>query len=321
MMPDTHPGLSIRRLKKYIAGPDPALQLEAVRSLRGNKHKSTMDELTALAANTTLPVAFRAEAVIGLAPTNRAARTLLFTIALGDNVTCATNPSAPLQGTDLSKTELTQLQPLAESSPLARRLLTSSTGEALPPATDTAAWLKLLGSTPGDPAAGQRLFYHPAGPGCHRCHAIDGRGATLGTDLSTLPRTAQRERVVESILQPSKEIAPRFVPWAIQKTDGELLSGLLVDDSVPGEQTYIDSKGELFRVKTSDIEAKKPLQTSIMPDDMTKAMTIQEVRDLLAFSTGAEVTQGIKQTQSRNSFTNRGQALRGSSFSSYSSTT
>ena len=73
------------------------------------------------------------------------------------------------------------------------------------------------------------------------------------------------------------------IVWTIQKTNGEVLSGLLVDDAVPDEQTYVDSKGELFRVKTSEIERKKPQQTSIMPDDITKTMTIQEVRDLLAF--------------------------------------
>ena len=61
------------------------------------------------------------------------------------------------------------------------------------------------------------------------------------------------------------------------------MTGLLIDDAVPGEQTYVDSKGELFQVKTSDVDAKKPQQVSIMPDDITSTMTIQEIRNLMAF--------------------------------------
>src|SRR5262249_42222965 len=52
---------------------------------------------------------------------------------------------------------------------------------------DEAAWRKALDGK-GDPAAGERLFFHARGPRCFACHRVDGRGAAIGPDLSTIGR-------------------------------------------------------------------------------------------------------------------------------------
>src|SRR6202020_1337114 len=101
-----------------------------------------------------------------------------------------------------------------------------STGQ--PAAADLAAWLGLL-EGPADPAAGERGFFHSKGPGCFRCHQVNGRGGRVGPDLSSLAAGMDRRRLVESILSPSKEIAPQFVAWSVARTDGTVFTGILLE--------------------------------------------------------------------------------------------
>ena len=147
---------------------------------------------------------------------------------------------------------------------------------------DIDAWLARL-EGPADPAAGERVFFHTKGPGCYRCHPVDGRGGRAGPDLSTLASTTDRRRLVESIVAPSREIAPQFVPWSVARTDGTVFTGILLDQSADGVLDFADSQGRRIAVKSDEIAERKPQTTSIMPDDLVTTMTIQEFRDLLAF--------------------------------------
>ena len=111
-----------------------------------------------------------------------------------------------------------------------------------PPVNDLDAWLKKLEGD-ADAAAGERVFYHPRGPGCYRCHQVDGRGGRAGPDLSRLAKGMDRRRLVQSILQPSLEIAPQFVAWSVARTDGTVFTGVLVGESSEGKLTFADGEG------------------------------------------------------------------------------
>ncbi len=91
------------------------------------------------------------------------------------------------------------------------------------------------------------------------------------------------ERLIESIVRPSKEIAPQFATWLVVTTDGKSLVGMIVKELATGEQTYADSKGELLELKPSEIESRRAQSTSIMPDGLAQQLTVREFRDLLAF--------------------------------------
>src|SRR5262249_15499316 len=148
------------------------------------------------------------------------------------------------------------------------------------PATDLDAWLKRL-EGPADAAAGQRVFAHPKLTSCIRCHRVEGRGAEVGPDLSTVGRNPRRH-IVESILQPSALIGPYCQTLRIETRDGKVRTGLLVK-TVLDEYTYLDPKGELFLVNTRDIVDNQPDPKSIMPDGLADQLTDQELRDLLAY--------------------------------------
>src|SRR5262249_58763168 len=47
------------------------------------------------------------------------------------------------------------------------------------------AWKAVLGAGKGDPAAGERVFFHPSGPRCYASHRLVARGPATGPPLST----------------------------------------------------------------------------------------------------------------------------------------
>jgi putative heme-binding domain-containing protein len=133
-----------------------------------------------------------------------------------------------------------------------------------------------------DPAAGRRIFFHPNGPGCFKCHTIDGRGGRIGPDLSRAVGTMNRIQLIQSILEPSREIAPQFVAWTFELKDGKSVTGMIVHEN-EGKTIVGDNEGKLTELKTIDIESRVPQKTSVMPDKLAERMTLQELRDLIAF--------------------------------------
>lgn len=172
--------------------------------------------------------------------------------------------------------EVRALARLALAEPVERKIDVSHR----PTAEKPAAWLSEFG-TGGKAEAGRRLFYHPHGAGCFRCHSMDGRGNEIGPDLSTIGRSEQL-RIVESLLQPSATVAPHYQAWTLVMHDGRTLTGVLVKTYLD-DYTYLDAQGKLFTVKTHQVAETVASAKSIMPEGLLQQMTDQEVRDLLAY--------------------------------------
>ena len=131
--------------------------------------------------------------------------------------------------------------------------------------------------------SGRRTFFHANGAGCYKCHTIGGRGGQVGPDLTVIARTMDRKKLAESILEPNKEISPQFTTWAIETTQGKVLTGLLLGEEVNGDLRLGNNQGEVFFVPFKEIETRTPLKTSIMPEKLHELMTSDEFRDLIAF--------------------------------------
>ncbi|HEV3417890.1 MAG TPA: PVC-type heme-binding CxxCH protein [Pirellulales bacterium] len=284
MLSPDHPALSIERLKGYLDSPDAALKLEAIKALRASPLPERFAVLADVARNAKRPADARAEAIVGLAE-SASQRELLLTLATSGEPAVRSEALRSLRGPALAPAEIEQLEKLpakdAGTRELIERLL-APPAPSNPPRHDVDVWLKALDG-PGDPEAGERIFFHPRAAGCYRCHEMNGRGGQIGPDLTTAARLLGRRKLVESIVDPSKEIAPRFVPWTLVMKDGRTLTGLLVTEGPGDLETYSDNAGKLFTLKPADIAERNPLHISIMPEGLADALTTQEFRDLLAF--------------------------------------
>ncbi len=289
MLRPDHPWLTLSRLEHFLDSQDPSIRIEAVRSLSQNPHAGRFDRLAKLAGDVGSPEPVRAEAIAALADDASHQRGRLLELATNASPVLCHEALRSLRGVSLSADELARLRNAKRgddaSLALIARLEGGKSATSQPDrqtSQDLDAWLARL-EGPADASAGERVFFHTKGPGCYRCHPVDGRGGRAGPDLSTLASTTDRRRLVESIVAPSREIAPQFVPWTVARTDGTIFNGILLEQSPDGVLIFADSQGHRIAVKSDEIADRKPQTTSIMPDDLVTTMTIQEFRDLVAF--------------------------------------
>lgn len=285
MLRPDHPALTLAVLEGFLHSADPILQLEAVRSLRASPYVGRIARLRRLAADRSAPLRLRAEAIVGLPAAAEPDRSLLIALAETREPVLRHEALRSLRGAVLTPAERRRVEALAPidgatAEQVAAVLQPAAVASGPPIETDTVL-SRLTG--PADPAAGERIFFHPKGPGCYKCHQVDGRGGKIGPDLSLTGQLLAPRKLVESIVEPSKEIAPQFVPWIIAKKDGTILTGMLVEEADGGRQTYATEDGMLVTLAGAEIEQRRAGTVSIMPAKLVHAMTTQEFRDLLAF--------------------------------------
>ncbi|MEE3285499.1 MAG: hypothetical protein VX311_13035, partial [Planctomycetota bacterium] len=134
----------------------------------------------------------------------------------------------------------------------------------------------------GSVAAGRRLFFHNAGPRCGRCHMVNGRGRRVGPDLSLIARSRNRRQLLESILLPSREVAPQFTSWTLVTIDGRVLNGVIVYEN-RDRLTIEDADGKQTNLANTEVEMRTPQKKSLMPEKLIDRLAITELRDLLSF--------------------------------------
>jgi putative heme-binding domain-containing protein len=134
----------------------------------------------------------------------------------------------------------------------------------------------------GDAKRGKQLFLETEGVACKNCHQIAGRGTPLGPELTQISKKYNRAQLLESILEPSKGIEPKFVTYLIETVDGRVITGLLV---FRDEQIVVlkDAQSKEVRISTSQVQFFAPQQKSLMPELLLQDMTAQQVADLIEF--------------------------------------
>ncbi len=284
MVPPSNPKLTLKMLGDLLAHGEPALQLEAARSLSEHPNAGRERLLLDAVGNTHLPDAVRAQAILGLSGQAAKHLDLLLSLAQDGNTILRAEALRALKDTPLNQDQRGRLEMTAgrhlEDVLLVARVLGQPFVKDRPRPDDLDSWLKRLEGQ-ADSEAGRRVFFHPKLAACSRCHRVEGRGALVGPDLSTIGRT-DRRHILESILRPSNVVAPHYQTWQIETADGKIRTGMLIGTNLD-EYTYVDSKGDSFKLNSRTIAESRSLPTSIMPDGLPDLLTDQEMRDLLAY--------------------------------------
>jgi putative membrane-bound dehydrogenase-like protein len=129
----------------------------------------------------------------------------------------------------------------------------------------------------GDAAKGRAIYAER----CVSCHRAEGQGFQLGPDLVTL-KTTGREKLLLSIIDPNKEVAPQFLAFNVETKDGESYSGLVTRDDASGV-TLRQAFGKEDLLPRAKIKSMRSPGQSLMPEDLQLGLTPQQMADLLTF--------------------------------------
>jgi putative heme-binding domain-containing protein len=87
---------------------------------------------------------------------------------------------------------------------------------------------------------------------------------------------------VESILKPGEKISQGYEAYSFALADGRIVSGFIVSERASAISVR-ESSGAQRELKRSEIEERKPQQTSAMPEGIAANLTPEGLADLVAY--------------------------------------
>ena len=87
---------------------------------------------------------------------------------------------------------------------------------------------------------------------------------------------------MESIVNPSKDIDPKFEQVLVVTDEGKAITGLRINETNFTLQIR-EQDGRYHSFNKRDLEEVKPQTTSLMPNNMSDLLTVQQLHDLFAF--------------------------------------
>jgi putative heme-binding domain-containing protein len=134
----------------------------------------------------------------------------------------------------------------------------------------------------GNAERGREHFLNAEKSVCLKCHRFGEQGNTIGPDLTGIGGRFSRIHIVESILEPSRTIAPSYESTTVLLSSGRAVSGVKLAE---GDSVLVlgDEKGDRHEIQKSDIDERSAQQRSTMPDGLEKKFTDAEFLDLVTF--------------------------------------
>lgn len=118
---------------------------------------------------------------------------------------------------------------------------------------------------------------------CLKCHRFGEIGTQIGPDLTGVGKRFDQRALLESILEPSKQIDPKYLNTTYLMEDGTVVSGRTVGVSSKQLTIEVDSvTGRTETIEREEIEASSPSKVSPMPEGLLDVLTAEEISDLIA---------------------------------------
>lgn len=134
-----------------------------------------------------------------------------------------------------------------------------------------------LGKRAGDPHRGQVVFTKL----CAQCHKIHGEGQDVGPDITLIGRTSL-DQLLSNVLDPSLVIGVGYQVTNVLTVDGRVLSGIAVESNSQRVVLKLQG-GKTETVPRDEIEQEKLSELSMMPEELEKQLSQQELLDLFTF--------------------------------------
>ena len=275
---------SVESLSSLVDANDSKLTREIIAKLQVHPDGNAQQVIRRLAKSQQLPTKTNALAVGALQPNSEENIATLIELSGHETAQIANEALRSIRGYIPKPQELLKLKEnavTAEAKELFEKLSSSLVIPEDWKNRSVQEWISVLPQ--GNPERGERVFYNGQAGGCFRCHQVQGRGSEVGPDLSRIGDTLALDKLLESVIEPSRNIAPRFQSWKIVLKDGRLITGMQVGEDREGNQFYVDSTGAQHSVSPAEIEVKQADTVSIMPQNLLENLTSQELADLITY--------------------------------------
>jgi putative heme-binding domain-containing protein len=133
---------------------------------------------------------------------------------------------------------------------------------------------------PGNADNGSRVF----GRVCASCHKLGKVGFAFGPELTDVGKRLNRHDIVESIMEPSKKVEPKYITTTIVTNDGKIVVGFILSktkDSV----TLLIAGGKQETIRTEDIDEMAETKQSSMPENLANTLAPSEFLDVVEYLT------------------------------------
>ncbi|MGI9474348.1 MAG: PVC-type heme-binding CxxCH protein [Rubripirellula sp.] len=132
-----------------------------------------------------------------------------------------------------------------------------------------------------DKTAGQALFAKH----CAACHQLRGAGVVVGPQLDGAA-SRSLERLLEDIVTPDRNVDRAFRTTSFLLDDGRVIIGLVTVES-PSEIRVVESDGKIRSIDPELVELRREAGRSLMPSNMSEALTAEQLGDLIGFVRGS----------------------------------
>jgi len=134
----------------------------------------------------------------------------------------------------------------------------------------------------GDAGAGKATF-STAGD-CLRCHSVASEGGVVGPPLTNIGSLLNRERLLESVIEPNTRLAPGYATISVELQDGTHITGTLQGETDAQLSIAVDpGHGEpiLSYIDKTQI-ANQTTPASAMPP-MGRVLPLRDLRNLIEY--------------------------------------
>ncbi|MGK0186161.1 MAG: putative heme-binding domain-containing protein [Verrucomicrobiales bacterium] len=120
---------------------------------------------------------------------------------------------------------------------------------------------------------------------CFACHRFNQEGGALGPDLTSVSGKFSPRDLLESIIEPSKEISDQYNSVVVTLDDGAITTGRVVN--LNGDTLNLQENmmvpNVLTNIDASKVTSIEPSTISMMPPGLINTLTKDDVLDLMAY--------------------------------------
>ena len=116
---------------------------------------------------------------------------------------------------------------------------------------------------------------------CLVCHKLGSEGYEVGPNFVEVANTPD-DGLLQEILAPSRKIDPQFRNFVVVTASGKVLNGVIASESATSV-TLRQEEGKSTTILRKDIDEMNASSVSLMPADLHKNLTPQDLADLLGY--------------------------------------